>query len=105
METPGCFCLFHDGNQWIAAGPRLVDLAACPSGRGRTFQEAIDDLTRQPKFQDWLCATGNSRPCLADFVVDDCAPDNLSRDISIAELVVGEAGNVIPLCTRRRAKA
>jgi hypothetical protein len=105
MENPGCYRLFRDGDRWIATGPAFVSLAASPVGYGNTYQEAIENLLSKPAFEAWLRASGQSRPSLADFVVNDCRPpENLPRDAAIAEMVRGEVGNVVPLPTRKRAK-
>ncbi len=103
MENPGCYRLVRNGDRWIATGPTCVGNAASPAGYGSTYQEAIEDLIGQPPFQTWLRASGQSQPSLADFVIDDCPPENIARDESIAELVKGEVGNVVPLRTGQRA--
>lgn len=103
MENPGCYRLVRNGDEWIATGPTFVSHAASPAGHGKTYQEAIDDLMNQPPFQAWLRASGQSQPSLADFVIDDCPPENLARDESIAEIIKGEVGNVVPLRSDRRA--
>jgi hypothetical protein len=97
MENPGCYRLFRDGEKWVATGPTFVSLAASPAGYGDTYQEAIEDLLSKPGFADWLRSSGQSRPTLADFVIEDCPPANLPRDESIAEVVRGEVSNVIAL--------
>jgi hypothetical protein len=104
MENPGCYRLFRDGDRWIATGPTFVSPTASPVGYGNTYQEAIENLLSKPAFEAWLRASGQSRPSLADFVVDDCPPENLPRDAAIAEMVRGEVDNVVPLRTRKRAK-
>jgi hypothetical protein len=104
MENPGCYRLFRDGGRWVATGPTFVSLTASPVGYGDTYQEAIENLLNKPVFEAWLRASGQSRPSLADFVVEDCPPENLPRDRAIAEMVRGEVGNVVPLRTRKRTK-
>jgi hypothetical protein len=103
MESPGCYRLVRNSDQWIATGPTFVSYAASPAGYGATYQEAIEDLMSKPPFQAWLRASGQSQPSLADFVIDDCPPENIARDESIAELVKGEVGNVVPLRNGQRA--
>lgn len=103
MENPGCYRLYRDGDQWVATGPSFVSLSASPVGYGKTYQEAIDDLIGKPRFQEWLRAAGQSQPSLADFVVEDCPPENLPRDNSIAELVKGEVSNIVPIHGSHRA--
>lgn len=104
MENPGCYRLFRDGDQWIATGPTFVSFDASPVGRGSNYQEAIEDLMDKPPFQAWLRASGQSQPSLADFVIDDCPPENIARDESIAEIMKGEVGNVVPLRNGERAR-
>jgi hypothetical protein len=103
MENPGCYRLVREGKRWVATGPTFVSYAVSPAGYGSTYQEAIEDLMSKPPFQTWLRASGQSRPSLADFVVEDCPPENIARDESIAELIKGEVGKIVPLSTRRRA--
>lgn len=97
MEKHGCYRLFRDGQRWVATAPTFVSLSASPVGYGKTYQEAIDDLVMKPPFQEWLRATGQSQPSLAEFVIDDCPPENWPRDAAIADLVSGEVGKIIPL--------
>ena len=97
MDNPGCYRLFRDGDTWVATGPTFVSMAASPAGRGPTYQDAIDDLLSKPAFEAWFRSAGHSRPTLADFVIEDCPPANLPRDEAIAEVVLGEVGEVIHL--------
>src|SRR5690348_8785584 len=105
MENPGCYRLFRDGDVWIATGPTFVSKTTSPLGRGSTYQEAINDLLSQPAFEAWLRSSGQSRPSLADFVIEDCPPVNMPRDESIAEAVRGEVATVIHLPDRSRQAA
>lgn len=102
MENPGCYRLSRDGDTWVATGPTFVSLTASPAGRGVTYQDAINDLLSKPAFEDWLRSSGQSRPSLADFVIEDCPPTNQPRDESIAEVVRGEVGDVIQLPDQTR---
>ena len=104
MENPGCYRLFRDGERWVATGPTFVSFNNSPAGYGNTYQDAIEDLLGKPQFEDWLRSTGQLRPSLADFVLEDCPPENLPRDESIADLVRGEVGNIVPLPGGDRTK-
>jgi len=102
MENPGCYRLVRDGDTWIATGPTFVSLTASPAGRGPTYQDAIEDLISKPAFETWLRSAGQSRPTLADFVIEACPPTNPQRDESIAEVVRGEVSDVIYLPDQSR---
>lgn len=102
MENPGCYRLFRDGDVWIATGPTFVSKNTSPLGRGATYQDAINDLIGKSAFEAWLRSAGQSRPTLADFVIEDCPPVNVPRDDCIAEAMSGEVGSVIHLPDRSR---
>jgi hypothetical protein len=54
---PNHFILFHDeAGDWCAAPPNFVDLIVHPTGWGRTAEDAIIELLRQPELtQTGLC--------------------------------------------------
>jgi hypothetical protein len=50
---PNHFILFRDDTgTWCAAPPNFMDLVAYRTGWGRTAEEAIIELLRQPEFHD-----------------------------------------------------
>jgi hypothetical protein len=64
----------NGGGIWMATAPCYVDPYMSPVGYGRTEQEAIDDLIRQPMFQSFLERSGDRPPTLAHFTIDRRPP-------------------------------
>jgi hypothetical protein len=53
QRGPNHFILFRDQDGfWCAAPPGFVDLVEHPTGWGRTAEDAIIDLLRQPEFHN-----------------------------------------------------
>ena len=66
---PNHFILFRDDTRtWCAAPPNFVDLVAYPTGWGRTAEEAIIELLRQPEFHDRALKGEWPMPRAVDFV-------------------------------------
>jgi hypothetical protein len=66
---PSHFILFRDeAGDWCAAPPNFVDLVVHPTGLGRTAEDAIIELLRQPEFHDRALKGEWSIPRAVDFI-------------------------------------
>jgi hypothetical protein len=61
---------------WAATAPDFIDMEMDAVGFGKTEADAVEDLLRHPRFQDWLRQTGNAPPSIGDFDVDDGSDDD-----------------------------
>ena len=61
----------NDQGGWMAEAPCYEDPQASPVGYGKTHQEAVDNLVRQPQFQEYLKRSGDRPPSLDHFTIDD----------------------------------
>lgn len=78
----GKYLLRRDGANWIAAAPGFLDPSEGPVGHGRTPEEAIDDLARQPEFQAWLRENKLDKPMVQDFEIQGSGADLTFTDAS-----------------------
>lgn len=70
------FMLRRKGDGWVATSPDFISPEMDPVGSGKTAVDAVEDLLRHPRFREWLKATGNPRPTISDFDIDDGTDDD-----------------------------
>jgi hypothetical protein len=65
------FLLRRKSDGWVATGPDFVNDEMDPAGFGKTAADAVADLTRHPRFREWMEQTGHAAPKIDEFDIDE----------------------------------
>jgi hypothetical protein len=79
-RNEGDYLLRREGDYWMAEAPCYKDPEMNPVGYGKTQQEAVDELIRQPQFQELLERRGDRPPALSHFTIETPTADEESGD-------------------------